>query len=201
MNRKILVLLVLIGIFAVIAVSGYAVVAGVFETESEIGSEVSEVVSEEVSEEVSEVTSETKSESIVKNPTEGVDTEVPETPDTTEVEGDPEAEFDDNGVPREESTYLDDDHDTIANFYDICPGVDDFSSECETDAYNQEEAEEVETDQTETPTTKDEYDENGDLRADSKYLDDDSDTIANFYDICPGVDDFSSECETDAYNK
>lgn len=193
MNRKILVLLVLIGLFAVIAVSGYALVAGVFETESEVDSEVSDVNSE-----VSSDVSETKSEEALKDPNEDVDTVVSETADTTEVEGDPEAEFDDNGVPRAESTYLDDDHDTIANFYDICPGVDDFSDECETDAYNNEETEEVES--VSTAPVETEYDNNGDLRENSKYLDDDSDTIANFYDICPGVDDFSSDCDTDAYN-
>lgn len=200
MNRKILVLLVLIGLFAVIAVGGYALVAGVFETESEVDSEVSDVDSEvsDVNSEVSSEVSETKSEEIVKNPSEGVDTEVPETTEATEVEGDPEAEFDDNGVPREESTYLDDDHDTIANFYDICPGVDDFSDECETDAYNNDETEDVESVEAESVET--EYDNNGDLRENSKYLDDDGDTIANFYDICSGVDDFSNDCDTDAYN-
>ncbi len=199
MNRKILVLLVLIGLFAVIGVSAYAYVAGAF-SDSETTSEVS---SEVTSEQSSEVSSE-----ITKDPNEGVDTEVSGVTDSEaetdgNLEGDPSAKYDENGDLREDSKYLDDDQDTIANYYDICPGVDDFTDECETDAYDKTDDsvadENTDEDAADDVTTK--YDENGDLRENSKYLDDDGDTIANFYDVCPGVDDFSGECDTDVYNK
>lgn len=205
MNRKIIVLLIFIGIFAVIGVTAYAFATGTFGSEatSEVSSEaVSEVSSEAVSETTSEAASEPESE-IVKDPNEGVDTSVPETEAEPTPEGDVTAAYDENGDLREDSKYLDDDSDTIANYYDICPGVDDFSDECETDAYDKPEATEPQTVATstdESDASESEYDENGALRADSKYLDDDEDTIANYYDICPGVDDFSDECETDAYN-
>ncbi len=173
MNRKILVLFILIGLLAIIGVGSYAAISGVFETD--------EVVSEE-NLEASEVDSETGS--ALKDPNEGVDTEAASDGQTQDVV---DGDVDENGDPVEDSKYLDDDGDTVANYFDECPGVDDFSSECtgqsaDTDA-------EVSTD-----TDGNEYDENGDLRADSKYLDDDGDTVANYYDICPDVDDFSDEC-------
>lgn len=195
MNRKIIVLLILIGLFAIIGISAYAYMSGALDAIENQGSEVSEVKS-------SELTSEA-----LKDPSEGVDTEVPVTSET-EAESDgqsnnnTESEYDENGDLRSESKYLDDDEDTIANYFDICPGVDDFSSECETDAYGTND-DSVADDNTLSETadqTESEYDENGDLKSESKYLDADGDTIANYYDICPGVDDFSSECETDAYN-
>ncbi len=211
MNRKIIVLLILIGLFGIIGVASYAYVSGMLvSTESEVSSEQSEVSSEqsEVSSEQSEVSSEQselESEVIepgttVKSETEGVDTEIPADPEgesDAQVGDNVDVEYDENGDLREDSKYLDDDGDTVANYFDICPDVDDFSSDCETDAYSAE-TETAETDSSES--TSSDLDENGVARDESTYLDDDGDTVANFYDICPGVDDFSSECETDAYN-
>lgn len=198
MNRKIIVLFIIIGIFAIIGVSTYAYINGILDTASEVSSEVSEV--SEVSSETGEASIETSE--VTKDPSEGVDTEVPvdsEAVSDSQVEGDPEAEYDENGDLRSESKYLDDDGDTIANYFDICPGVDDFSSDCETDAYDSVADENTIEDTADT--TSAEVDENGAVRSESTYLDDDGDTIANYFDICPGVDDFSSDCETDAYNK
>lgn len=178
MNRKLVVLLILIGLFGVVGVTTYGVVTGALnpsDSKSEAGSEVKSALS-------SEVTSET-----IKDPNEGVDTSVPETDSETtpSLEGDSEAEYDENGALRKDSKYLDDDQDTVANYYDICPGVDDFSSDCKTDAY------------TSSDNTADDskVDENGDPISESTYLDEDGDTVANLYDLCPNVDDFSNDCK------
>lgn len=82
-------------------------------------------------------------------------------------------EYDANGDLVVDSKYLDSDGDTIANFYDACPGISDQSSEC--------------TGTTESTSTK--YDSNGDEVSSSKYLDSDGDTVANYYDICKNGDD------------
>lgn len=242
MNRKILVLFILIGLLAIIGVGSYAAISGVFEgqtAQSEVESEQSEVVSE------------VEPGSELKDPNEGVDTEAASDGQTQDVvdgevdengdliedskyldsDGDTVAnyfdecpgvddfstectgetadtnaetttdtdgnEYDDNGDLRSESKYLDDDGDTVANYYDLCPDVDDFSSECAATSDSSGSADS--TDSSDSSNSSD-VDNNGDARADSKYLDDDGDTVANYYDICPGVDDFSSECETDAYN-
>lgn len=192
MNRKILIGAVIVSIFALIGVVSYAVVTGAIDLSdktSEVGSEVS-------SETTSEVASEPASETTV-DPNEGVDTTTPpETDASSGVEGDASNKYDENGDLRENSKYLDDDGDTIANFYDICKGQDDFGSECSTTGDTN--ATTSNTDTSQSSTVK--YDENGVEVSKSKYLDADGDTIANYYDICPGVDDFGTECDTDAYN-
>lgn len=199
MNRKIIVLLILISLFGVIGVTAYGFASGTFDSsdkKSEVSSEVKSDISSETKSNISsEVTSQT-----IKDPNEGVNTSVPATKSETtpQVEGDSEAKYDENGDLRKDSKYLDDDGDTVANYYDICPGVDDFGSDCKTDAYDSEVDSEVAQD---TPAAADQpasttYDENGDLVSDSKYLDEDGDTVANYYDICPGVDDFGSNCKT-----
>lgn len=176
MNRKILILLIIISFFATIGVGGYAYVAGLFDDEeSEVGSELSEVPSQTY---VSEV----------KSQTEGVDTQVPSEATNGSLTSDPKKEdddeYDENGDLRSESKYLDDDGDTVANYYDICPDVDDFSSDCDTDAYSN----------SNSTSSNSNLDKNGDPRSQSKYLDEDGDTVANYYDICPGIDDFSDAC-------
>lgn len=200
MNRKILVLAIIIGLFALIGVSTYAIITESFGTNAEKSETGSELLSEVESDQIIESPSE-----ITKDPNEGVDTSVPtpESETTNEPEGDPQAGYDANGDLRENSKYLDDDGDTIANYYDICQGVDDFGSECSTGSTTptQTATTNQTTSETETTQAADEVDKNGDPVSGSRYLDADGDTIANYYDICPGVDDFSSSCETDAYNK
>ncbi len=103
-----------------------------------------------------------------------------------------EQELDDNGDLKSQSKYLDDDGDTVANYYDICPGYDDFADsdgdgvpdDCQTNVSSL--ALKPNNDQSE-----DERDDNGDLVSESKYLDSDGDTVANYYDVCPGYDDFA----------
>lgn len=191
MNRKIIVLLILIGIFAIIGIATYSRAIPKVDTDtvSEVGSEKSETSSE-----VEPVTSEIE----IKSETEGVDTAIPsEAISDEQVKDTVTDELDENGDVRSESKYLDEDGDTIANYFDICPGVDDFSSECETDAYNVEtknKQTEPEADGEVADVVSDEVDDNGDVRSASKYLDDDGDTVANYYDICSGIDDFSNEC-------
>ncbi|WOO87656.1 hypothetical protein RZE82_01615 [Mollicutes bacterium LVI A0039] len=177
MKRKILIILIILSLFATIAVASYAVLSGALENvKSEVDSEVSEVVQSEA----------TKSE------TAGVDTEVPSeaVSEVTTPEGNPETDggVDELGAPRAESTYLDDDRDTVANLYDVCPGIDDFSSSCDTSAYSDTSV------NTNTNTSAEGLDPYGVPRAESKYLDEDGDTIANFYDISPGIDDASAAC-------
>lgn len=210
MNRRIIILLILIGFFSIVGVSAYSVMNGLLETDqtSEAKSEeVSEVKSEEVSEVESEEVSEVDSESqideteVEKDPNEGVETTVPE--ETTGDETSTEDLYDEHGDLKENSKYLDADGDTVANYYDICPGVDDFSDDCETDAYDTNTAsanndsidDESVSSENNQDTSSSAYDENGDLRENSTYLDADGDTVANYYDICPGIDDFSDECE------
>lgn len=66
---------------------------------------------------------------VMKDKQEGVNTDtnltIEDAADNIEVG------VDENGVPVEESTYLDNDGDTVPNANDSCPGIDDFSSECE----------------------------------------------------------------------
>lgn len=212
MNRKVIVLAIVISLFALIGVATYAVVTdsfGMGDKASEVGSEVP---SETTSEADSEVIIESPSE-ITKDPNEGVDTQVPVTDSevVTEPEGDPNEKYDANGDLRENSKYLDEDGDTVANYYDICPGVDDFGIKCSANSSSTTDnsstadnsaATNSSSTATETSQTQsNEVDANGDLVSNSKYLDADGDTIANYYDICPGVDDFGSSCETDAYDK
>lgn len=176
MRRKVLVLFLILSLVATLAVAGYGYKTGVFsDTESEVDSEVSEVISEIVPPQP------------IKSETEGVDTVVPETPKPEPADEKPknDNELDEKGDPRSKSTYLDDDGDTVANLYDVCPGVDDFSDDCDTSAF---------TNNSPATNSTEKLDKNGDPRSKSKYLDDDGDTIANFYDICPGVDDNSSSC-------
>ncbi len=175
MNRKILVLFILIGLLAIIGVGSYAAISGAFEMQT--------AQSEENSEQI-EVVSEINLGSELKDLNEGVDTEAASDGQTQDVV---DGEVDENGDLIEDSKYLDSDGDTVANYFDECPNIDDFSTECtgETADTNAE---------TTTDTDGNEYDENGDLRSESKYLDDDGDTVANYYDVCPDVDDFSSDC-------
>ncbi len=170
--RRILILLVLIGILLVIGVSAFYVDKVQMVSDRD---EVSDLArSEQVASE--QMRSEVASSEQIRSEAES--SEVPK--------------YDANGDLVENSKYLDDDNDTVSNYYDICLGIDDFSDECDTSKY-------VTSKPVEEVNTEPKYDANGSLVENSTYLDDDGDTIANYYDICPGVDDLSDGCDTSKY--
>ncbi len=173
MNRKLIVILILIGVFSIIGIGGYAYATSFAESDTP----KSEITSEDSQKSELDVT----------------DTEVESSDAQAESAVVTEDGLDENGVPVEQSTYLDDDGDTVANAYDVCPGYDDFLDENGNSV-----PDDCEDSTTESGAAieSDELDKNGDARSESKYLDDDGDTVANYYDVCPDVDDFSDECDT-----
>ncbi len=219
MNRKVVIILILIGVAAIIGVLFYAknenelsnsqdmdkeLNTGSETQSSEDESNIQNVMTNNTYDENGDLIAESKyldddNDSVVNalDVCPGIDDFSPECEPKSETNTDdeeseptankPTSDVDKNGDPRAESTYLDEDGDTIANLYDICPGIDDFSPECEANNTTNNEPAATE------PTS--DVDKNGDPRAESTYLDEDGDTVANLYDICPGTDDFSPECE------
>lgn len=165
MTRKLIIGLILIGVTGIVVVSyfGFSHITKVDETKTTSPEEV-KVITDEPNEEV-------KVEEV----------ENTETTEDDQASQSANSDLDKNGDPREKSKYLDSDGDTIANYYDICPNIDDNSEECQ-------------------PTQTSSNDSDSSERSTSKRLDDDGDTVANYYDVCPGKDDFGSECDTSKFN-